>query len=121
MIPSAYTPAEIDAYLEFVRVPAQLRRAPPTPELLKTLHVHHLCSLPFEDLDIHYSPHHGVNIDLRHVYDKFMAGRGRGGYCMEQGLFFCNILRGLGFHAYPTGARVRPRVDGEPAGPYMGL
>jgi arylamine N-acetyltransferase len=46
--------------------------------------------------------------------------RGRGGYCMENSIFFNHVLRALGFRVYTAGVRVRPRVDGVPAGDYLG-
>lgn len=39
---------------------------------------------------------------------------------MELNYLLTHILHGLGFNVYPTGARVRPRVNGVPGGAYTG-
>lgn len=50
-----------------------------------------------------------------------VIGRGRGGYCMENCVFFNHILRACGFETYLTGARIRLRgLDGVPGGNYIG-
>lgn len=35
-------------------------------------------------------------------------------------MFYNQMLRGLGFRAYTVGVRIRHRVDGIPAGEYIG-
>ena len=49
-----------------------------------------------------------------------MLANGRGGYCMENCIFFNHVLRALGFQVYMAGARIRLRVDGVPTGDYIG-
>lgn len=39
---------------------------------------------------------------------------------MENGIFFNHVLRALGFRVYMAGVRVRLRVEGIPAGDYLG-
>lgn len=48
------------------------------------------------------------------------GGNGRGGYCMENSIFFNHVLRGLGFRAYLAGARIRLREGGVPRGGFTG-
>lgn len=39
---------------------------------------------------------------------------------MENSLFYNQILRSLGFRAFPVGVRIRHRIDGVPQGDYIG-
>jgi arylamine N-acetyltransferase len=121
---SAYTPSQIDHYLAYIQLPSRFHRSstpPLTLEYLTALHVHQITAVPFENLTLHYSKSHTVSLDPQILYEKIVTNaRGRGGYCMENSIFFNHMLRGLGFHVYMTGVRVRPRVGGVPAGDYIG-
>ena len=120
---SAYNEEQVDRYLEILHIPERfLRKNNPKPDLefLQTLHAHQLCTIPFEDLAIHYSKGHAIILDPQFLYRKFVTPNGRGGYCMENNIFYNHMLRALGFNAYLTGGRVRPRTDGIPGGAYMG-
>lgn len=77
---------------------------------------------PYENLTVHYSPTHLVDIKPDVLYRKMMEvpSRGRGGYCMELSIFFHPTLRGLGFRIIMTGIRNRTRTDGVPSGDYQG-
>ena len=73
------------------------------------------------NLTLHYSAEHRPSLDPQDLFQKIVAnGRGRGGYCMEVSLLFMHMLRGLGFHTYTPGARVRNRIDGVPQGDFNG-
>ena len=74
-------------------------------QVLTYLQKHHLAKVPFENLSLHYSPHHSVNLHPDILYDKIVK-KGRGGYCMENNCFFGTVLRSLGFTVYGAGARV---------------
>jgi arylamine N-acetyltransferase len=115
-----YTPSQISQYLNHISLPLEFSNSKPDLRLLAALQRHHLASIPFENLALHYSlPPHTISLDPQAVYDKFIA-RHRGGYCMEQNLFFAHMLRSLGFTVYSAGARVRKREHGIPVGDYMG-
>lgn len=122
MAPSTLTADQLDRYLEYTDVPAQFRRAR-TPQLditfLTVLHVHHIAAFPYENLALHYTRSVDIKLDAQSLYRKFLHN-GRGGYCMENSIFFNHVLRGLGFRAYLTGARIRLRKDGIPQGPFTG-
>lgn len=80
-----------------------------------------ISTVPYENLSIHYSQSHTISLDPQVLFQKIVVdGRGRGGYCMENSLFFNLILRGLGFRAFPVGVRIRHRIDGVPQGDYIG-
>jgi arylamine N-acetyltransferase len=124
--PCPYTLSQISDYLHHISLPQQFHPgADSKPDLgmLTALQRHHLGSIPFENLALHYSPSRTptrtVSLDPQAVYDKFINRR-RGGYCMEQNMFFNYMLRGLGFQVYSTGARVRRREHGIPVGDYIG-
>ncbi|OKL60870.1 hypothetical protein UA08_03361 [Talaromyces atroroseus] len=120
--PHGLTTVQLDRYLEYIGLPQQFRR-PEKPELnaefLTALHIHHIAAFPYENLSLHYTKSVDISLDVQHLYQKFLRN-GRGGYCMETSVLFNHILRGLGFRAYLTGARIRPRKDGIPQGPYSG-
>lgn len=72
---------------------------------LHALTRHHTCNVPFENLELHYSAHKTVTLDVSALYDKIVHRR-RGGRCMENNTFFATILRSLGFHVRNCGGRV---------------
>ena len=119
---SPYSPAQVEQYLHHISLASKHHEsAKPIPDLafLAALQRHHLAVIPFENLALHYSQHRQVPLDPQSVFTKFITCR-RGGYCMEQNVFFAHMLRGLGFNVYCAGARVRKRLNGIPVGDYMG-
>jgi arylamine N-acetyltransferase len=66
----------------------------------------HLSSVPFENLDLHYSCHHSIVLDILQLFDKIVGSEARGGYCMENNALFHALLLSLGFSIYSCGARV---------------
>ncbi|KAH6633336.1 arylamine N-acetyltransferase 1 [Boeremia exigua] len=78
-----------------------------TLKYLALLQKHHLATIPFENLTLHYSAHHSVNIHPQALFTKIIGdNNGRGGYCMENNALFGTLLFSLGFNIYSTGARV---------------
>lgn len=76
-------------------------------EFLALLHRYTLAAVPFENLELHYSPHHTISLDPQHLFHKIVErGFGRGGYCLETNTLFLVILRTIGYDVYPAGARV---------------
>jgi arylamine N-acetyltransferase len=90
-------------------------------KFLAALQRYHLASIPFENLALRnaQSRQDQISLDPQAVVDKVITCR-RGGYCMEQNLFFAYMLRGLGFKVYSAGARVRKRENGVPVGNFIG-
>lgn len=130
---SAFTPSQIEHYLRHVSFSLPLTH-PRDAFFLETLHRCQITSIPYENLSLHYNLSHNNSIDPQHLYAKFVpsiggcgsveptVGRGRGGFCFETCVFFLHILRGLGFRAYPTSARIRIRdhFTRVPSGPFVG-
>jgi arylamine N-acetyltransferase len=77
--------------------------------LLQALLLHHLASIPFENLELHYSSQKAVSLNMDDLYQKFVV-RGmrysRGGRCMESNGFFGTVLRSLGYDVRNCAGRV---------------
>jgi N-hydroxyarylamine O-acetyltransferase len=101
--PSPFTP-NLDAY--FSRIGYTGGRAP-TLETLRALHLHHVCAIPFENLDVLLDRH--LSLELPALEQKLVHAR-RGGYCYEQNTYFAAVLRALGFRVANLIARVRWQV-----------
>ncbi len=71
---------------------------------LRTLHLAHATSIPFENLDIQLGL--PINLDLGSLQAK-LVGRRRGGYCFEHNTLFLAVLKAIGFDAIACEARVR--------------
>lgn len=121
---SVFSQDQVETILSYLQLPEKyhLKNKPPRDlAFLTALHTHMLSTIPYENLTIHYSKSHTISIDPQHVYNKIIVDRrGRGGYCMENSLFYLQLLRALGFHCFPVGVRIRHRVDGVPQGDYIG-
>lgn len=91
---------DLDAYLQ--RIGHHGTREP-TVETLVQLHRAHLCSVPFENLDIHLG--RPIVLSLPDVFDKVVRQR-RGGFCYELNSLFAWGLRALGFRVDMLSARV---------------
>jgi hypothetical protein len=126
---SAYSAPQVAAWLGRISLPSSLTQYvdspsafPKTATSLQSLFRCQITTFPYENLSVHYSQSHQVNIQPDVLFTKMMGPdhNGRGGYCMELSIFFHHMLRGLGFHVYMTGVRNRTRTDGKPQGEYQG-
>ncbi|PVI00341.1 arylamine N-acetyltransferase 1 [Periconia macrospinosa] len=126
--PPSLTPTQLSLYLTHL-FPTSPSTPHPTPPLsshppstqhtyLTTLLTHHLATIPFENLSLHYSPHRQISLHRDALFQKIVGdGKGRGGYCMENNALFGLLLKGLGFVVYEAGARVwNPSAEGEGEG-----
>lgn len=75
---------------------------------LRSLHLAHLRSAPFENLDIHLG--RPIHLGLEHLFTKIVLAR-RGGFCYELNGLFAWLLRRLGFRVTLLSAGV-VRADG---------
>ena len=78
---------------------------------LRDLHVAHLRTVPFENLDITLG--RPIQLSLEAIYDKIVSRR-RGGFCYELNGLFGWLLESLGFETELLSARV---YQGEECGP----
>ncbi|OBT66902.1 hypothetical protein VE03_04221 [Pseudogymnoascus sp. 23342-1-I1] len=119
-----FTRQQVVEFLALIDVPQEYRNpddVPPNLSFLRVLHTHMISTVPYETLVLHYSPERRVRLDPQHLFQKIVRdGRGRGGYCLENNLFFLYMLRDLGFQIYPVGTKSRLRIDGVPQGEFQG-
>jgi arylamine N-acetyltransferase len=73
---------------------------------LSLLHKQHLRTIPFENLELHYSRHRLIDVSVPKIFDKIISSSGRGGYCVESNLLFNTLLLSLGYEAYLVPSRV---------------
>jgi len=109
-----YTQEQIRKFYKRINFPQKYIRtsvADASPEeqldFLCKLQKYTLCAIPFENLSIHYSPHHSISIHPDALFSKIVESSGRGGYCMENSALFAAVLKSLGYKFYSAGARVR--------------
>ncbi|KAF9700223.1 hypothetical protein EKO04_001351 [Ascochyta lentis] len=110
----SYTKDQITKYFERLKLPEKDRKygvADLSPEdaltYLTLLQKHQLAEIPFENLTLHYSAHHSINVHPEALFTKIIRdNNGRGGYCMENNALFGTLLFSLGFNIYSAGARV---------------
>ena len=91
---------EIQDYLRRVKYDGSLA---PTASTLRDLHLAHLQSVPFENLDIHLG--NPIVLNLAGLYEKIVQ-HSRGGFCYEQNGLFAWPLKELGFEVTLLSARV---------------
>lgn len=118
-----FTTEQVHQIYDRIRLPQKYRHNPNDQtkelalgngglELLSALQRHHLSNIPFENLELHYSPTKVINTDPELLFQKIVTqNTGRGGYCMENNLFFATLLRTLGFSVMSTGGRVNTAVQ----------
>lgn len=82
----------------------------PTLETLRGIVFAHVCSIPFENLDVLLG--RGVSLAPGDVERKLVL-EGRGGYCFEQNSLLLEVLKELGFAVTPMSARVRLKAPRE--------
>ncbi|XP_041670344.1 arylamine N-acetyltransferase 2-like [Cheilinus undulatus] len=78
--------------------------AEPTLDVLRSLHLHHQLSVPFENLTIHSGGK--IQLDLPLLYDKIVNQR-RGGFCCELNGLFSWLLCQLGFQVTLLSGQVK--------------
>lgn len=81
----------VSAYLQRIHYAGDLK---PNFKTLFALHLAHLHSVPFENLDIHLG--RPIALDLETLFDKIVTRR-RGGFCYELNGLFASLLSNLGF------------------------
>ena len=118
-----YTPEQLQTYFKRIRLPQKYLDSPiisssnaslaQTTEhglpLVHALTRYHAASVPFENLELHYSAHKTISLNMDDLFAKF-AERGlkygRGGRCMENNGFFGTVLRSLGYTVRNCAGRV---------------
>ncbi len=81
----------------------------PAIETLRGLHLAHVMTVPFENLDIHLG--RPISLDPADLFRKIVVDR-RGGYCFELNGLFALLLEDLGFAVTRLAARVSFEAEG---------
>jgi len=116
-----YSTEQLQTYFKRIQLPQKYLESPVLAHssLAKTkehglpfLHAltrYHAKNVPFENLELHYSAHKTISLQMDQLYGKF-AERGiqygRGGRCMESNGFFGTVLRSLGYQVRNCAGRV---------------
>lgn len=79
----------------------------PTIAVLRDIQFAHVCSIPFENLDVLLG--RGISIDDDAIEQKLVHEH-RGGYCFEQNSLLMRALTEIGFAVSPLSARVRIKI-----------
>ena len=92
----------------------------PVPALktLKQLHLQHVLSIPFENLDIHIKRRIILKPEL--FYKKIVENH-RGGFCYEMNGLFYEVLKTLGYEVKMVSARVYDTAEPSPEFDHMAL
>jgi N-hydroxyarylamine O-acetyltransferase len=93
---------DLNAYCKRIGFSGELA---PTLPCLTALVFRHVCSIPFENVDVLVG--RPINLDIDSLQRKLVLSK-RGGYCYEQNGFFSEVLVAVGFDA--TVISARPRV-----------
>ncbi|MCJ1396787.1 N-terminal acetyltransferase [Xylographa bjoerkii] len=116
----SYTPSQLRAYLEHIDLCSDASDFPePSIPWLEKLIRHHISSIPFENLAMHYSKTHLLDLDPVNLYTKVIK-RGFGGGCTELNRMFGLLMKGLGFEVTMHGARVHAAAGGGEGDWYFG-
>lgn len=99
---------DVEAYFRRIDYRGAVR---PSSETLRDLHLAHLHTVPFENLDIHFG--RPIVLDEDALFEKIVRRR-RGGFCYELNGLFSALLRELGFRVTRLSAGV---LDGGSYGP----
>ncbi|KAM4025831.1 arylamine N-acetyltransferase, pineal gland isozyme NAT-3-like [Anomaloglossus baeobatrachus] len=99
---------DLNAYLQRIGI-ADYMAISKTPSLssLRTIHRHHVFSVPFESLSMHSGEK--IIFDIGWIYEKIVL-RKRGGFCFENNGLFLWVLQQLGYQPRVLSSRVRIKV-----------
>ena len=95
----------LDAYAARVGFKEKLE---PTFAVLDELALRHVCSIPFENLDILLGK--PIKLDLASLEEQLVTNK-RGGYCFQQNGLMLGVLSQIGFDVTPLSGRVRLGVE----------
>ena len=77
---------------------------------LATLQTHHLGTISWGDVALHYSTSKFLSLDAQDVFNKLVVQRVCG-YCMEVNTFYATALRSFGIKLYVTGGRISNEIE----------
>lgn len=104
-----YSPDQLDKYFDRIVLNRHNHTRHDTLDFLSVLLRQHTLQVPFETVELHYSPDKEVSLSPDALFDKIVTRR-RGGYCFELNSFFGLILQSLGFKVTYVGCRMANRT-----------
>ena len=109
MAASPLPPLKLRRYFDRIGYGGDAR---PTVSVLASLLRHHVCSVPFENIDVQLG--RSLTTDAEAAFEKIVE-RGRGGWCYEQNGLFGWALSGIGFEVIRVAGAVRRDERGNAA------
>ncbi|KXN87906.1 Arylamine N-acetyltransferase [Leucoagaricus sp. SymC.cos] len=116
-IVSLYSPEQVSAWLKSMQWSQSYTayelaegKFPTTLRNLAALVRCHAVTFPYENLQMHYSKDHTMDVDPQCLFRRLLTDR-RGSYCFGLNILFLWMLRGLGYRAYPGLGRVNENGD----------
>ncbi|KDQ51844.1 hypothetical protein JAAARDRAFT_198720 [Jaapia argillacea MUCL 33604] len=115
-VPSCYTPLQVAQWLNRISYPSETTVTeteissgtfPINFETLTILVRLHLVAFPYENTAMHYTPDHDMDVTPEGVFERLVSEhKGKGSYCFGLNTLLLGMLRGLGYRAYASVARV---------------
>ncbi|KAF5364590.1 hypothetical protein D9758_005581 [Tetrapyrgos nigripes] len=72
-----------------------------------------LVAFPFENTQMHYTSHRIMDISHEGLFQRLVA-EGNGSYCFGLNTLFLQMIRGLGYRAYPGAGRINEQPPNTP-------
>ena len=91
LLPRFQETMQLDSYLARINYRGELA---PTASALQAIHAAHVCSIPFENMDVHLGRR--ITLSINSAYHKIVEQH-RGGWCYEQNGLFGWALSEIGF------------------------
>ncbi|KAK7692954.1 hypothetical protein QCA50_004595 [Cerrena zonata] len=109
-VSSVYSAGQVSNWLKRIGFPGAISDDMVTHfdaslENLSILHRLHLVTFAFENTPMHYSSHHTMDISPEGLYQRLVV-EGKGSYCFGMNGLFLQMIRGLGYRAYPGAGRI---------------
>ncbi|KDQ08050.1 hypothetical protein BOTBODRAFT_180196 [Botryobasidium botryosum FD-172 SS1] len=104
VMPSHFTATELAQYLQ--KLGLESTALEPTLDTLTKVLRKHLVIFPFENLGMHYSESHIVDVSLPSLFQRMVVEEKGGSWCSGHNGFIMEMLRAIGFRAYVCGARL---------------
>jgi len=108
-VPSYYSDEQLRSYLQRASYPGFQQQSPlpePTLDTLKTVVLLHLLTYSFENVEMHYSKSHIMNVEPQALFKRFVEDAKGGSYCFGQNGILFGMVRALGYPAYAAAGRV---------------
>ncbi|KAL0961268.1 hypothetical protein HGRIS_006231 [Hohenbuehelia grisea] len=110
--PSCYSTSQVRRWLQAIGFPGNWTeddidngRFPTTLENLERILLHQLVTFAYENIPMHYSSHHTMDISPDALFQRLVVER-QGSWCFGLNGLLYQMLLGLGYRAYAGGSRI---------------